>query len=179
MALLAVREHMRHECLKSVEHAIEVDAHDPVPILVGDFPDAAASFAQAGDAGVVDKDVNLVEGVEGALGELPDRFAATCVDTDANDGMTLRFELRDCGGEHLLLDIGEHDVHAGGCEQIDKPATDAAGRTGDDRGFSLEFAHGFSPFRVDASIRSAEKVTADAVWLFSMGMRKFQAHIGG
>ena len=57
MAALAVRLDARHETLDAIDHAVDVDAHDPVPVLVGRL----VHRAEDADAGVVADEVDFAE----------------------------------------------------------------------------------------------------------------------
>ena len=68
-ALLSVLDHARHEGLYAVQHAVHIDRHDPLPVLVGDVPDVTQA---AGHTGVIAHDMHPIKGIEGPVGQAKD-----------------------------------------------------------------------------------------------------------
>jgi len=129
-----------------VEHAVEVDRHDVLPVLDHRFGGRGEGVA-AVDAGIVDQDGDPADGRADLRGNLAAFVAlghveheATGLAAGARDGL---------GGLSRAVAVGvEHD-HVRSLPRIaqrDRPA-DAGGAAGDSRNVLLEKARHFPPLQ--------------------------------
>src|SRR2546428_3228716 len=122
-------DHLARDALQAEEDALAVDPHDAVPVLFGEIHDVGA----ARDAGVVDEDIDLAEGVDGLADHPVDALEVADV---GPEGQALAAERADGVGRRLggpLLEVDRYDVRAALRQGQRRRAADAARGTGDDR----------------------------------------------
>ena len=128
MAALTVIADAADEGLHAVDHALQVDAEHPVPVVEGALVERAAGA----DAGVVAHQVHVAETILGAAGGVLHRVAVGDVELERQHLGAARFELGCRGGERLGLDVGEHDAHSLAGEDARHAEADAARAAGDE-----------------------------------------------
>ena len=120
----ALRAQARREHVAAVDHAPQVHAHDPAPVVERHLADAAAD----GDAGVVDDEVDAAERALGGGGERLDLFDARDVAAHGGAADLARRSLR--GG---LVDVGADDARVARAGELEtEGAAEAAAGAGDD-----------------------------------------------
>src|SRR5262245_57865661 len=131
-----MRQNAREESLDPVDHAPEIDAHDPVPIVVSrEFHRPSDSYAR-----VVAQHVNLTEDALGLEGRARHRLAVGDVEFyGVNRAAAVE-------RSHRLLqlvapDVGYHHLHAFVGEHLRHSEADAAGPAGDECNFAFHFFH--------------------------------------
>ena len=121
-----------------MDHAPEVDADHPLPVLERDLPGRAAGV----HTGVVAEHVDGPEVLDGTRGERVDRGGGSDVGGNADDlGGGRRSDLRNRQVQPARVQIGHHDAHALGGKALAEGAADAAGGAGHDRNLALEVLH--------------------------------------
>ena len=100
-----------HEGGDAVDHAPEVHAEDPAPVLLGDLPDGTAQA----DARVVVDEVDRTEAVEGPVPQTPAPTPSATSVTTAESFGPLGGQLAFGLLEGPLLDVAQDDLHALGC----------------------------------------------------------------
>jgi hypothetical protein len=133
----AARDHLAGDALEAEEHALAVDAHDAVPVRLGEVHDVRPP----GDAGVVDEHVDPAEG-GGDLADHP--VDAGQVADVGGDRQAPPAPGRDAGGGLLgggPVDVGDCHVRAGIGERQRRGVADPLAGAGDDRNPPAERAH--------------------------------------
>ena len=104
---LARREDAGHERADSVDHAPQVDVDHAVPLGERHLP----RVAQRDDAGVVDRDVQLPEVLDGRVGRALDRVGIGDVDHQRSDVGAAVGEALGVRREEHVVDVGhEHPI---------------------------------------------------------------------
>ena len=103
-------EHVLAEGAAAPEGAVEVDVDDVQPMLVGHG--FGRRFA-AGNAGIVDEDVDLAVARRELIGHLGDARGIGHVHDDDLGVIALRLQAGATGLGHLGIAIGDHDLGAG------------------------------------------------------------------
>ena len=139
MAFVALGEHGRNEGVDAVDHAIHVNAEREAPVVDLVFPDLA--LRPRGHAGVVAQHVHGSELGERRVTERLDGLEFRDIGANSDHLMAERAHLGHCGVERVLVQIGEHHLHALVGETFAHRPSDAAGTSGDDRDPAPEFLH--------------------------------------
>ena len=140
MPLFLRGQDARHEGADAVDDAPQVDVDDAVPVLERYLPGVAA----VDDAGIVHRDVELPEVLDGRGPDALDGVGISDVGGDGQDLGALAGQSRRVRAQGVLVDVGHDDLHAGGDEAFDDGQPDATGRAGDDGGPSFQLLHGQS-----------------------------------
>ncbi|MHC2413494.1 hypothetical protein ACVJGC_006085 [Bradyrhizobium diazoefficiens] len=122
----ALRDHLPGSRLHAEEGAFQIDADDFVEFLFGDLEDVPV----AGDAGIVDHDVEPAELLHGGRNELVDVGALGDVADDGAQGIRPP-KLGGRRGEALGINVRDHDLDAVVQESLRAGLADAACRAGD------------------------------------------------
>ena len=109
-----------------------------MPVLERYLP----GIAPVDDAGIVHRDVQLPEPLDGSGGDALDILGVSYIGGHREHVGTVVGQSRRVRPEILLVDIGHDHTHPGGDEGFDDGQPDAAGRTGDDGGPSFQLLHG-------------------------------------
>jgi hypothetical protein len=143
-----VPEHELDLVLHAQEGAAEVDRHEAVPLAVADL---ASRLDRLLDTRVVEGDVQATEPLDGGLQRRFDVLAAHDV---ARHRKGLAACLLDHAGRLLIAlscNVGDHHARPFAGERQGGRATDAAGRSGDERDFPVEAAaHGVTMTLIDS-----------------------------
>ena len=129
--------HPRHEGLDAVDHALEVDAEHPVPILVGGIVDRPEQV----HAGIIEEKRDRAHPRLGLVGGRGEAFARGDVEPDpghlaiVEDGERLL--------DRILPDVGDHHLAALVEQHPGEAQTDAVGAAGDEGGPAREVLHAF------------------------------------
>ena len=118
--------HAGEERLQAIDHAHDVDVHDPAPVVLG----GVGEVAESEHARVVAKQVDGAEALEDLVRQ---RFHGVGVSDVGLDGEAFDLGRADFAGNvggGSLLDIGEDDVHALGRGRQGDAASDAAATAG-------------------------------------------------
>ncbi len=107
-AALAMRLDTRQERVDGVEHAVQVDAHAPIPIVVARLADAASPRR---DARVRNDDVHLAEVFDDLVRSLLECRAIGDVDIHRVDPILVLLEVRHGFIEIGFRAIGDRDLH--------------------------------------------------------------------
>ena len=137
VAALAVPLHAFGEDLDAVHHAVDVHPGHPVPVL----PSVLVHRATDGDAGVVADHVHVAEPLLGGVGGLGHRLAVGDVHLQRQELGVAGLELARHRGERVILDVGDHDLHAGVGERPRHREPHTAGAAGDERDFPRNVLH--------------------------------------
>src|SRR5262249_32754887 len=86
----------------------QIDVDDPLPVALVNLAQRPAD----GDAGVVADHVHLAEGRYRLQRRAADAIAITHIADHALGPHLARIELAHCAAERLLLDVGNHHLHA-------------------------------------------------------------------
>jgi hypothetical protein len=135
---------MRHDSLAADERTIEVDFHHLTPLIVGQVGDR---LVDAGDARVVDENIDAAECLQGGGGGGLDGFNAGHVDFERHYGGA-DFA---CGFfRQRLVEIPDRDFRARSHEAFGDGAAKALRTTGDDGESSgqINLVQGVSPDRI-------------------------------
>ena len=138
VAALALLDDAGQERLDAVDRAPQVDVDRPAPVVVGHVEDRAAD----GDAGVVEHDVDLAEGIERGVGHRLHGLQRAHVADDAVGLGTVGAQLGDGAVEGALLDVGQHDLGPLRRQHLRRRQADPAGAAGDDGPLAVERVHG-------------------------------------
>ena len=119
--------------------ALEVDVHDQVPVLLGHLEEQVV----AGDAGVVDQDVDPAELVDDALHRGLRGGGVDDVAADADRAGTVgEVEAARGVGGGGLVEVEDRDRGALAGEALGDAEADASGCSGDDGDAAVEPTHG-------------------------------------
>jgi hypothetical protein len=118
-----------------VYDAHQVDIDDPAPIVDRDAVNAAAGR----DAGIVAEHVDLAEGRKRFLRGALD--AVGIGNIASNAVRTVWREAFDRSHERVLLDIGQHQLHAGLCKGFGHRQPDTGRPAGDERRLVAKLLH--------------------------------------
>ena len=116
----------RTEHQRAVDHAAHVDVEHPLP----DLRWGVEHRADRRDTGVEAHDVHRTESFEGLVTEAPGVVDRTHVVGHAHHALATT-ERVERGGDRVLLDVGDDDVHARPQEPCGHRLPDAAGTAGD------------------------------------------------
>src|SRR6266851_8771477 len=147
--------HVMHDRLAADEGSVEIDAQDLAPFLEVGFP---YRLVDPGDAGVVDENVDLAEGLERGVARLFDRGEIRHVDLERGDAGADFL----CGllGERLVM-IPDRNLGAGGDKTLGDGAPKPLRAAGDDGAAAVEIdlvhdADSLSrPFQAELTHRSS------------------------
>ena len=109
MPFAAVAADQRQENLQPVDHAVEIDADIPLPLLRRQLGDRAAVDR---DAGIVAGDMHLAERLDGGLSRAAHRGAVRHVGHDRDRLRAERAHLAERRIEPVAADVAQHDRHA-------------------------------------------------------------------
>ena len=129
VAALAVCHDASGEGLHAIDHAVQVDADNPVPIGIGHF----LHGPRDPDAGVVADDMHPAECALRLVGGTRHRVAVGDVNAQRDHFGVARREGRRRLRQGLFFDVRDHDLHAGRGERPRHGQADAA-RAARDRG---------------------------------------------
>ena len=107
---------------------VQVDAHHPVPVDVGEPVDRLRHH----NARVVAHQVHVLEALLGGIGGAGQRVPVGDIDLDTEKLRVARLELRPCASQCALFDVGDDDLHAGRRERTRHCKPDAAGAAGNE-----------------------------------------------
>ncbi len=134
---LTVRLDARQERVHGVEHAVQVHAHAPIPIVVAGLADAA----DHGDPGIRDDGVHFAEVLHHIVGRLVERCAVGHVHTHGVDAIARLLELFHRFVEIGFGAIGDRHFHAGVGEGARDAEADAAVAAGDEGDLAFDILH--------------------------------------
>ena len=109
MAALAVRLDARHEALNAIDHAVDVDAHDPVPVFIGRL----VHRAEDADTGIVADQVHLAEHAQRLVRRPLHRLAIGDIQLDGVHVAADAAEFPQRTLQMIGTDVGDGDLHAG------------------------------------------------------------------
>src|SRR5262245_33793544 len=137
MAPLAVFLDPRDEGPDAVDDAAEIDAEQPVPIVVCAFVHRREKI----DAGVVADDVNFAEYPLHLVRRLTERLAIGHIQPDRVRATARLFEISRRAVEMILPDVGDDDLHTRVVKHLCDAETDAAPAAGNEGYFSIYIFH--------------------------------------
>ncbi len=139
MAALAVLQQVGQEGGDAVDDAVDHHPQAPVPVVVLGLLDRPADA----DAGVVEQQVDLVEGRHRLLGGAGEGLAVGHVEPDGVDlaGLLPALEILKRGVDAVLADVGHDHLHAGVDEGLGGAEADAGGSAGDEGDLPLDVFH--------------------------------------
>ena len=94
-AAVFLLEHRRHHRLAADERPVEIDAQHLAPFVEVGFPHR---LVDAGDAGIVDEDVDLAERLQRVVAGLLDRGEIGNVDLEGRDGAPISLAVFSANG---------------------------------------------------------------------------------
>ena len=158
--------HARHEGHHPVDHTVEIDAHQPVPIVEGAFLDRLEQV----DACIVAQDRDGAElGLHLVCRRL-EAIAAGDIELDAHNLAVV--EALEGLIDRILPDIGDGDLAALVQKLADQTDADAIGAAGDEGGASCEVLHAASP-----AVRVAFSASCRAISAVIAGLRNSIAKV--
>ncbi len=133
--------HRRQEKVAAVDHALEVDPDHPVPVLQRGVQETAAET----DPGVVHQNVDGLD--LGMHRRCKTRHIVDRGDVDllSNHLAPHRLELLRKSLEPLFVEVADRQIRAAPSKLESRLATDAAGRTGNDRHLPAEIGYIHAP----------------------------------
>ena len=134
---LAERLQARNESHDAVDRAAQVDAENPVPVLVRRHVHRAKDV----DAGVVDEDVDLPEDLFGLVGRAHESVAVGDIELERMHTSGCILEVRECLIAMRFAHVGDDDLGAGRREGARDAEADATHAAGDEDDFVLEILH--------------------------------------
>lgn len=126
----AVRQHMRAEGARAVDHAKQIDAEDRVPLGLG-----TEDRSVGADAGIVHEHMYATEALNDGTLQRLQRSLVGDVAFDGHHMLFSRYRLQLIGGrsQAVAAKIGNDDTHAGDREVLGRGKPNAGGAAGDDR----------------------------------------------
>src|ERR1700731_447779 len=142
-AAVFLLDHRGHDRLAADEGAVEIDAQHLAPFLEVGLPHR---LVDAGDAGIVDEDVDLAERLQRRIPRLLDRGEVRYVDLERGDAIADL--LRGLLGQRQIM-IPDRDPGAGTDKALVDRAPKALRAAGDDgaAAVQIDLVHGSFPTR--------------------------------
>jgi hypothetical protein len=137
MAVLAVLQHAWNKGAQGMADAIKIDAHDPVPILLGGFPGRLGYR----DAGVIHQQMYVAEPGECLVRQGIYLFFPGDVGRHAYHFDTHGFEAGHRCFQLGGVDIGQHQFHSLGRDPRRDPFAYAFRSAGNDGDLALQILH--------------------------------------
>src|SRR5215468_6696850 len=137
MAPFAMFLDSRDEGPDAVDNSAEIDAHDPIPIVICAFIHRREKI----DAGVVADYVNFAEDPLYLVRRAIERLAIGHVQPDRMRAPARLVKISHRAIEMILPDVGDNYFHAGVMKHFGHTETDAAPAAGDEGYFSMYIFH--------------------------------------
>ncbi|MCY1548430.1 hypothetical protein D9M68_845390 [compost metagenome] len=106
--LLRGGQHQRREDAHAVDHAVEVDAEHPFPVLQRVFPEQSPGA----HAGIVEQQVDLPERFHRGVSQRLHLLGARHVGAQADHRHVARLEFGHGRVQRVFLHVGQHQLHA-------------------------------------------------------------------
>ena len=116
----------------AVDDTAEIDAHDPIPVVIRQLVDRSRAIYTS----VVEHEVNCAKSIERRVARRGKRIAIRHVNDKRPDVRSAAAQFLDGSAKRVFLDISEGDLHARTRESFRNSQADPASAAGDIRDLS-------------------------------------------